>query len=89
MNQNTEYFKLKENSDNDNAKNILANKIRLLSNYKVSLFAPINHATLKCIIRSNIYPSNISFLFPNDNSYKQELTPTEYFNSLVQDNYDT
>ena len=88
MNQITEYFKLKENSDNDNAKNILANKIRLLSNYKVSLFVPINHETLKFIISSNINPSNISFLFPNDNSYKQELTPTEYFNSLVQDNYD-
>ena len=88
MNQITEYFKLKENSDNDNAKNILANKIRLFSNYKVSLFVPIKNTTLKLINSSNIYPSNISFLFPKDNSYTQELTPTEYFNSLVQDNYD-
>ena len=37
---------------------------------------------------NNIYPSHISFLFPDDNSYKQELTPTEYFNSLFQENYD-
>ena len=86
MNQITDYFKLEENCDK--AKNIERNKIRFLSNYTVSLFAPINHATLKVIISSNIYPSNISFLFPNDDSYKQELTPTEYFNSLVQDNYD-
>ena len=37
---------------------------------------------------NNIYPSHITFLFPEYNSYTQELTPTEYFNSLVQDNYD-
>ena len=86
MNQNTEFIEIKEKSDK--VKNIGTNKIRLLNNYTLSLFFPINHTTLKLINSSNIYSSNISFLFPDDNSYTQELTPTEYFNSLVQDNYD-
>ena len=84
MNQNTEYIKNKDKND----KVIETNRIRLLNSYSVSLFVPIKHSTLKFIIGSNIYPSHISFLFPDDNSYRQELTPTEYFNSLFQDNYD-
>jgi len=86
MNQNTGYFKIKKKSDK--VKNIKANKIRILSNYTVSLFVPIKYITLKLINTSNIYQSNKAFLFPNDKSYTQELTPKEYFNSLVLDNYD-
>ena len=69
MYQNTDYIKIKEKSDK--AKNIEANNIKLLNTYTVSLFIPINNDNLKLIKIPNIYPSNISFLFPNDNSYKQ------------------
>ena len=86
MHQNTEYYKIQKKSDK--VKKIKTNKISLLNNYTISLFVPIKQNTLKFIIRSNIYRSYISFLFPKKNSYAQELTPTEYFNSLVQDNYD-
>ena len=86
MNQKTKYIKIKEKSDK--VKNIETNNIRLLNNYTVSLFIPIKYPTLRLIKTSNIYPSNISILFPNDNSYTQELTPTEYLNSVILDNYD-
>jgi hypothetical protein len=52
------------------------------------LFLPINNINLEIIDSSIIYQSNISSLFPSDNACTQELTPTEYINSLVQDNFD-
>ena len=86
MSQNTEYIEIREKCDK--VKSIETNKKRLLNNYTVSLFLTINQSTLKLIDGSNIYSSHISSLYPNDNSYTQELTPTEYFNSLIQNNYD-
>ena len=90
MNQIKEY-KEKEKKEDDKTRNlkIETNKIRLFNNYTVSLFLPINHSNLNIIDWSNIYQCNISFLFPSNNACTQELTPTEYINSLVQDNFDT
>ena len=81
MNKNKEYIEISEKGKE-------IKKIRLLNDYTVSLFLPINESNLEIIDSSYIYQSNISSLFPCDSACKQELTPTEYINSLVQDNYD-
>ena len=98
MNQNTEYIIIKEDSHKkqeaikiikvNNLNDIETIDKRPLNNYKVSLFFPINNSTLKIITSPEIYQSNIKSLFPIEYSYKEELTPTEYFNSLFQENYD-
>ena len=81
MNKNKEYIEISEKGKE-------IKKIRLLNDYTVSLFLPINESNLEIIDSSYIYKSNISSLFPCDSACKQELTPTEFINSLVQDNYD-
>ena len=81
MNKIKEYIEISEKGKE-------TKKIRLLNDYTVSLFLPINESNLEIIDSSYIYQSNISSLFPCDSACKQELTPTEYINSLVQDNYD-
>ena len=85
INQNTEYIQIKDKSHKVN--NIEENKKRQLNNYTISLIIPIIYSTLKLINNSNIYSSNIFSLFPKDSSYKQELTPNIYFDSLIQDNF--
>ena len=96
MNQNIEYIEKEKGKEKDDKEKkddkrnieIETNKIRLLNNYIVSLFLPINNINLEIIDSSIIYQSNISSLFPSDNACTQELTPTEYINSLVLDNFD-
>ena len=93
MNKIKEYIEItekdKDKGTDEKAKYIETKKIRFLNNYTVSLFLPINDSNLEIIDSSIIYQSNISSLFPSDNACTQELTPTEYINSLVQDNYDS
>ena len=96
MNQNIEYIEKEKGKEKDDKEKkddkrnieIETNKIRLLNAYIVSLFLPINNINLEIIDSSIIYQSNISSLFPSDNACTQELTPTEYINSLVLDNFD-